>query len=270
MARGLDIKKEWWTDPRRHQLAQELNSQELADGVMIAAWKLSQDFWADGKRKVPSYLFDRLVHSDLILKFGLATKVKRYVYVKGSKQHHQWIHDLQTKSASALKSRSNKTKPDAPVDAPTDAPVDAPLYFSSLPLPLPLPPSPKTKTKGAANAVADVSSPVGYFIGTYVRAFQSRYGEKTRPDLRGKIQGRIKKLLEEIPLERACELIQAYCQMDGEKNWFKTKGHDFETFMQNINPVAIALDTGVDQGGIDWSKVFGEKNDQRAIPDTAT
>jgi hypothetical protein len=83
------------------------------------------------------------------------------------------------------------------------------------------------------------------FIGVYVKSFQARYGDVSRPDLGGKVQGQIKTLLKGIPVERACSLIQVYLQM--ETPWFKTKGHDIGTFIQNINPISIALDTGEEQ-----------------------
>jgi len=80
------------------------------------------------------------------------------------------------------------------------------------------------------------------FIIQYVQAYQARYGAKARPDLRGKTQGGIKRLLGEIPLERACNLIQIYLQMNDQ--WFLTKAHDFGTFAENLGKVGLALDTG--------------------------
>jgi hypothetical protein len=107
------------------------------------------------------------------------------------------------------------------------------------------------KPKGAA------SHPHAYlFIAEYVKAYQKRYGPKARPDLRGKVSGQISIFLKDYTLERAVELIQAYCQMDGQKDWFKTKGHDFMTFLENLNPVSIALERG-DESDFDWNKVFG-------------
>ena len=43
-------------------------------------------------------------------------------------------------------------------------------------------------------------------------------------------------------LDRACDLIQVYLQMDDP--WFVTKCHDFTTFVSNIQKVSLALDTG--------------------------
>jgi hypothetical protein len=82
----------------------------------------------------------------------------------------------------------------------------------------------------------------GKFIAAYVAAYSKRYGEGTRPFLDGKTLGGIKRYLGSVAIERACDLIAAYCQMND--SWFVTKAHDFETFAQNQNKIALALDTG--------------------------
>ena len=84
-------------------------------------------------------------------------------------------------------------------------------------------------------------APTQVFISAYIAAFQRRY-PGGRPDLTGKAQGQIKTFLRDTPIERACELIRQYCAMTD--RWFLTKGHDFETFRQNVTKVGLALDTG--------------------------
>lgn len=83
---------------------------------------------------------------------------------------------------------------------------------------------------------------IGIFIGTYVKAFQGRYGSDKRPDIRGKVQGQIKSYLKDIPLLRACVLVQVYLQM--EDSWFKTKYHDFTTFLENQNKIIVTMGDG--------------------------
>jgi hypothetical protein len=100
---------------------------------------------------------------------------------------------------------------------------------------------------------------VGIFIGTYVKSFQGRYGDQARPALGGKVQGQIKTLLRDLPIDRACSLIQVYLQM--ETPWFKTKSYDIGTFIENLNPISLALDTGQEQsGGTNWDKIKKELN----------
>lgn len=75
-----------------------------------------------------------------------------------------------------------------------------------------------------------------------MKAYQARYGVDARPDLRGKVQGEIRRFVEETPLERACALIETYCAMND--RWFLTKCHDFGTFIANLSKVGLKLDTG--------------------------
>jgi hypothetical protein len=102
--------------------------------------------------------------------------------------------------------------------------------------------------------------PSQIFIGTYVKAFQKRYGENTRPSVTRKVAGQVKNMLLDITLDRACALIQVYLQMDDK--WFVTKCHDFGSFLENLSKIGLALDTGrsLDQKEtIDWAELCGEK-----------
>lgn len=122
-------------------------------------------------------------------------------------------------------------------------------------------PIPTSKKQPIANGKHSppLSEGVGRFIGTYVKSFQTRYGDQVRPDLGGKVQGQIKTLLKGMPIDRACQLVQVYLQM--EVPWFNTKCHDIGTFIENLNPVAIALDTGQMQStGTNWDKIKKELN----------
>lgn len=103
----------------------------------------------------------------------------------------------------------------------------------------------KTKNRSARGEALPAETKnvdIPFFIGTYVKAYQTRYGPKARPELTGKVQGEIKRLLKDTPIERACEMIQAYVQMNDA--WFLNKGHDFGSFMANLTKVSLALDTG--------------------------
>jgi len=96
----------------------------------------------------------------------------------------------------------------------------------------------------ASASPAEILNPVGYFIGAYRKAYQARYGEDAKPAITGQVTGQIKNLLADkgMSIDRACSLIQTYCQMSD--SWFLTKAHDFGTFTQNLSKVGLALDTG--------------------------
>jgi len=89
-----------------------------------------------------------------------------------------------------------------------------------------------------------------------VKAYQTRFPNQRPEDLNdGKTRGQILLWIKDYPLDRACELIQAYMQID--IAWFATKGYDFQTFRNNLQKIAQALDSGQSPSGVDWNKVFG-------------
>lgn len=85
------------------------------------------------------------------------------------------------------------------------------------------------------------------FIAAYVRAWAAKFPGRPEDLNDGKIIGQIRAWISSYPLERACELIQVYLQMDCK--WFSTKGYDFMTFRNNLNKIGQALDSGVDPEG---------------------
>jgi len=250
-------------DNRFINLCIKLGDKDRAMGALIFAWILAQRWYLTPDRMIPIKEWaDQSIPNEIII-VGLAEKIGDKVRMKGADKQFAWL--IQRSQAgkiggpAASKSRVENIRE---LDRrPSDGGRRLTSSFlSSLSSSLSSHNSllKNKESKGVAIADANIGSPVAYFIGCYVKAFQSRYGAETRPDLRGKIQGMIKKFISEIQLERACDLIQAYCQMDGERGWFKTKGHDFVTFIENLNPISIAFDTGKNEGVVDWSKVFSD------------
>jgi hypothetical protein len=97
------------------------------------------------------------------------------------------------------------------------------------------------------------------FVGAYVKAYQSRFPDCRPEDLNdGKVRGQILNWIKEYPLDRACQLIQVYFQMDSK--WFGTKGYDFLTFRNNLNKIGQALDSGSDPDGnqINWERLWAK------------
>ena len=95
-------------------------------------------------------------------------------------------------------------------------------------------------------------------IATYCDAYKLRYG--ISPPITGQVAGQAKNLLGTIPLDRACEMVQAYLQM--EDRWFLTKCHDFPTFAGNLGKVAVSLANGTAEPHEKrfWERVFGGQN----------
>jgi len=81
-------------------------------------------------------------------------------------------------------------------------------------------------------------------IGEYIKAYQLRY--KARPIIDGRTQGLVKKILIAVSEDQACDMVQAFVQMNDP--WFIKKAHDFPTFYENLTKVSMSLQTGKDFG----------------------
>jgi hypothetical protein len=248
-----------------------------ADGVALRIWKLGFEYFKNGKALVPTSIFSAALHAKEFLECGLAEESEEGVYIRGSRDEFRWYEEriAQAKEAGKIsaqrprdalgrllpKTHQTPTNIQRALDnSPTlanEIQASSPSPSNSLPL------LHKVKeTKGELTLGPWVQMNTADFIAAYVKAFQSRYGPKARPDLRGKVQGQIKTLLKDYPVDRAIQLIQGYCQMDGQRGWFKTKGHDFGTFLENLNPVSIALEQGKEGNAdnFDWD-AFWQKQE---------
>ncbi len=98
---------------------------------------------------------------------------------------------------------------------------------------------------------------VNAFIRAYCEAWKERFPESRPEGLRdGKTIGQIRAWIKPYSADRACDLVRTYFKIDDK--WFGAKGYDFYTFRDNLNKIALALDSGVSTDkDYDWSKVFG-------------
>ena len=257
------------------RLIEKLGSRILAKGWLIELWTIGQEFYEDNRKPISNEAWTENEFPEILLSTGFAKKVEHGYEVKGAKNAFEWIHELKDSaskagkaSAAARLEKYGSAQPCKITERPSNdrsEPVrtafeDSRTAPNALERSLLLTPYSSLSSlrtlepKGVSKEPPKIKSEVAYFIGAYVNAFQVRY-PNVRPDLRGKVQGQIKTLLKDYPVDRAIELVQAYCQMDGHRDWFKTKGHDFGTFIENLNPISIALESG-DTTGFDWSKVF--------------
>lgn len=105
MAR-INIENEWWTDERRFKLAEALGSLRYADGIAVEVWKLSQEFWGNGRRKIPFYIFKTIENYQVLLDVNLAVKHRETIYIRGTRQFHEWY--ALSKAASSKGGKSLK------------------------------------------------------------------------------------------------------------------------------------------------------------------
>jgi hypothetical protein len=262
----INIEENWWTDPRRSRLIRLLGSEELADGCVIRAWRTALLHYEHERQLVPLTLFQCLLHHELLVEVGLAKITAEGVYLCGSKETFEsWFNARQQRieagkrSAQARQKKYGTSQPneqnkqvsqlintERPFERARTTPNDSRTSYSFSDSDSDSNSKKKEKTAfaNANDTNPDLVKPnlSGKFIAAYVAAYSKRYGEGTRPFLDGKTLGGIKRYLGSVGIERACDLIAAYCQMND--SWFVTKAHDFETFAQNQNKITLALDTG--------------------------
>lgn len=256
MAR-INIEDAIYKDMRFIQLIQRLGSVDAALGALVRAWSLAQTYYlsAETDRLIPLFEWKRQMIPDAIVEVGLAERREQGIYICGAEKQFAWLIQRQDagKKGGRPKSEENTTtvineetgtlatesgrlsdESGAKRLEPSSSYSSSYSFSSSEDLNL------KNLKANSRKKRSSAPPGMGLFIATYAKAWETRW--QSRPDLRGKVQGQIKTFLFDTPLERACELIQVYCQMD--EPWFVTKCHDFGTFLENIGKVNIALDTG--------------------------
>lgn len=222
----------------------------MALGALVMAWRTAQEYWVPSKKRIPIAKWSLLSTAQAVIDSGLAVLNSDGVYVAGSEEQFAWLFQRAEagkkggKASAAARKTKGKNSKHRLSTAEAKSSETNPLTLS-----LSLSHSQDSSSNSeiysvgeGASAAPEIKNPIGYFIGTYAKAYKSRYGEKARPEVGVKIQGRIKTFLEDTPIDRACAMIQTYCAMND--SWFLTKGHDFETFMQNLTKVGLKLDTG--------------------------
>lgn len=284
MAR-INIDDDVESRPEYRKLLKSVNyDDDKALGMLVRFWRLAQKYWGEHKL-VPMQEMEDWEFLPLIESKWAIVKEDGGIYAKGAEERFAWYRQKCDAGKKGGRPRidppaekepeeteNNRSEPDMHSDLLR---IDSVNPLAPVPVPAPAPaPAQKQESIGeTALAVCleqglskipkkkEPDPKIGKFIGVYVKSFQDKYppkegGTPPRPDLRGKILGQIKRYLDEIPIDRACDLIQAYYQMDDP--WFKTKCHDFGTFIENQNKISLALDRGEDgsQPGshIDWSK----------------
>lgn len=287
MAR-LNIEDSIFKDFRFFTLAQKMGSPSAALGELVRAWMLAQKWYLVGDRSIPMIEWQKQALCESIIESGLASITESGgVRVAGADEQFAWLlqrsesgRRLSQAKLDQLAEARKKRHPTSLNGSErtlngTERPQDGsepPTLTPSLTL---TQKELRTKNKNSktSNEVLAVAAPpppetaappdlrVQKFIGSYIDAFQKRYPD-ARPDLRGKVQGQVRTLLKDYSLERATQLVQVYLQMNGDRDWFKRKGHDFGTFIENLSVIEIAIAKGAESSGgdgLDWKKFWAEK-----------
>ena len=134
MAR-LSIEDKWWTDPRRFRLAELIGDNPanpvLADAVMLPVWYMSQQFWKSGRKKIPESVFKTLNQHQAIFDADLAVKHGSFVYVRGTRQFHEWLALVVEAGSKGGKTIRNKRSPSEAIAKPSTSSREASYSSSS-------------------------------------------------------------------------------------------------------------------------------------------
>lgn len=264
-------------DPR-FMCLKALKGEVEALGLITLAYRVAEAYYVPHRKPIPMNLFKLLPWAQVVLDTSVAevSEDGAGILIMRSEEQFEWLitkHENGKRgglakaskalanlsepvaNSSGVLANASETYPLTPAPAPplaltqntktkerifeNEETRSAGTELSLIPRGEDLDLEPNTKLKPSARGN---HSPEGtnLVVSAYVKAFQARYG--TRPVLPGKTQGQIKNLLRSIPVDRVVDMIQVYCQMD--TPWFVTKRHDITTFIENLNPVAVALDTG--------------------------
>jgi hypothetical protein len=246
----INIEENLWGDARFLKLCIALGDELRAVGAVVMAWKTAQRFWCPDRKPIPTSDFQTAGLPKALIDVGLAEETPEGIRMRGSEEHFSWWFQRQEAGrkgglATAERKLATAERPISGVEQ--IVPSSSSSYSYSLSLS-------KNKELKALAVARPQPEGIGRFVAEYVKAWQRRYGDKTRPDLGGKVQGQIKAFMKDRDVDRAVQLIQVYFQMDDK--WFVTKCHDFGTFIENLDKVGLALDTGNDPSGVNWSEVF--------------
>ncbi len=271
MAR-INIEDSFVSDPRFRAVVRKVEDEDRALGMAARMFRLGQKYWGDGKSLVPRKLF-ALEGLDIFIEADLAEEREQGVYVRGSEKQFEWYANRMEaaklggqKSAAARKSRSgtsipenarnrvteanteaksnqNPTKRRSKTEAPTEASLLlTPSSLLSSPCSIESPPE-RTGSSTAVEIVSPVArdkKPGEEFIALYCDTYRARYN--ARPAISGRDAGIAKRLIGTQGLPASLALVRAYLAMDD--SWFVTKHHDLPTLEENLNKVAVHLQTG--------------------------
>lgn len=255
MAR-INIEDCWWTDPRRSLLIKNIGSEELADGAIIKAWRLAQEFWKKNKGLVPKDLFETLPNFEKIVESKLADVRESFVYVRGSSAYLDWVREKreqasdagkksaesrkkkngtaqplggkQSKTAKKSSNESNENRTEFNGIEPSDS-ISGSYSGSS-----------SVSNSDSENLSASRSKKANAFIARYCENFKLKYN--TNPEITGKDSGIAKRVCKGLSEEKIDLYLDAYFQMP-DAYVIKAK-HPLALFESKFNEITVFANSG--------------------------
>lgn len=236
----VSIEEKWWSDPRRNLLIRLVGgSSSAADGSMLFAWRVAQEYSATKDGKIPIEVWETLEHSRSILEAKLACASGQFVTVRGASEHFEWISSRRKLAASGGKrsaeSRKAKygssqpkrrSKPEASASSARSKPE--PSYSSSY------------SSSSSNSELLNPSDSTRDFIAAYAGRFKTRYG--SNPQITGRDSGIAKRLAKGMSSARFGELLDAFFSLPD--SWLVKKKHPLAAFESSLNEIVVFAGSG--------------------------
>lgn len=236
MAR-INVDDDWFIDilGRRAKLTRLVAEgpalpEDVADGMALRAWRLAQRYWKESRSLIPLEVFQQ-AGLGLLIEADLAVINPEGVYVRGTKNHHEWLHSRKeaaaeggrASAASRLRKngsavpkgasntpKQNRTKTEAKASKPN------PLLYSTLA---------KTTFSSFDESRSDpkLEAPkAGQVWDAYKGAYFSRYGKD--PVRNARSNALCSQLIKRLGGDGAVSVVKFY--LTHNKRWYIDKVHD--------------------------------------------
>lgn len=133
----INVNEDWFSDAtkRRAALVRALshrprNIEREADGIALDAWRLAQRYWKDSEQLIPEAVWQR-ADLELLIECDLAERRPEGVYVRGTREQHEWLR--QRVEAGRSRAKGERNDKGRFVQRPTDAPAAAGVSLAKSP-----------------------------------------------------------------------------------------------------------------------------------------
>jgi hypothetical protein len=283
----INVEDSLYKDSRFLKLAMKLGDVDTALGALIRAWTLAQKWHLKPSKTIPVTEWAKQGIREEIIEVGLAEVTEEGVRVCGASKQFKW---LEQRSEAGRKGGTAKWagKPQAKrpmsvakqpssgarrnlADAVGSKPLSSFSFSFSekkdLDQEIQAEEQHSLILEDPGGAVRDkVATPareepkLTKFVKAYCEAYKAKYPGTTRPACLDdkKTFGQMQNFLKNRSVEKACDLIHVYLQMND--RWFEEKGHDFGTFLSNVTKIQAALETGRQKPNQKtWQEIYEER-----------
>lgn len=278
MAR-INIEDSIFKDPRFINYCIKKGDQNLALGCLVNFWIIAQKFFLS-HGEIPNEEFIKYYLDETIIMVGLAERTQTGVKAKGQNKEFAWLASKKKagsaggkKSAENRKTKYGTAQPKLEASASktpkqtrsktkhTEASFlssHSSLLFNNLLSKENLKnnesevttPSFEGEATGINHPVEEKQKAAVHVLrDSFCQAYKKRYGVNSNPVITSYHYARMKQLLKETSLERACALISHYCEMN--EKFFIERSHDLTFFFSSLQNISNSL-TGTKKTNSVW------------------